>query len=437
MQYNQPYGVSDPNAAYVNGNPSTGTMGSIPPAASIEYPQRELVALIAAAGLNPANGDLAQVKKAVQIADVFNYFKMSNNGGNASQWSATIPALPTMPPPAGTTIWFQPGFASVPGGTVFSVNGSAFAPVTYMDLSAVAVGDVLPTSWLLLFFDGTEWLIVAGSTRRVGAAAILQKNADWYVNGTTGNDANYDGTSATVVSATVGPFATLQRAHTETQKYNMNGYSQIVHVADGLYNNTTLGPTNGVGTVYFRGNPAAPQNVMLTANGASQCAVFQTNGNYDIEGFRFSTGNGCLDGFASNGGRTAIRNVHFGPCSRYHLSSGIAGAAVIIDGGTVTIETGASCAGHICASLNGLIGSNQFNRPALVIQGGVNFASAFAVASELGVCSPFWASITGAGNVSGSKYNANMNGIIDTFGYGINNLPGNAAGSLQTGGQII
>ena len=38
MQYNQPYGISDPNAAYINGNPTTGTMGSIPPAASIEYP---------------------------------------------------------------------------------------------------------------------------------------------------------------------------------------------------------------------------------------------------------------------------------------------------------------------------------------------------------------------------------------------------------------
>ena len=46
MQYNQPYGVSDPNAPYINGNPTTGTMGSIPPAASIEFPQREIVDVI-------------------------------------------------------------------------------------------------------------------------------------------------------------------------------------------------------------------------------------------------------------------------------------------------------------------------------------------------------------------------------------------------------
>ena len=61
MQYNQPYGVSDPNAPYINGNPSTGTMGSIPPAASIEYPQREIVNLITDAEMTPTNSDLHQL----------------------------------------------------------------------------------------------------------------------------------------------------------------------------------------------------------------------------------------------------------------------------------------------------------------------------------------------------------------------------------------
>ena len=51
MKYNQPYGVADEDAPYINGNPSTGTMGSIPPAASIEYPQREIVNMIEAAAL--------------------------------------------------------------------------------------------------------------------------------------------------------------------------------------------------------------------------------------------------------------------------------------------------------------------------------------------------------------------------------------------------
>ena len=67
MQYNQPYGVSDPNAPYINGNPSTGTAGSIPPAASIEFPQREIINLITDAGLvAPSNNDLHQLARSVQ-----------------------------------------------------------------------------------------------------------------------------------------------------------------------------------------------------------------------------------------------------------------------------------------------------------------------------------------------------------------------------------
>ena len=46
MLYNQPFGITDPNAPYINGNPNTGTMGSIPPALSIEHPQREIVKVI-------------------------------------------------------------------------------------------------------------------------------------------------------------------------------------------------------------------------------------------------------------------------------------------------------------------------------------------------------------------------------------------------------
>ena len=43
MQYAQPFGNTNPNADYVNGNPATATPGSIIPAAAVEAPQREIV----------------------------------------------------------------------------------------------------------------------------------------------------------------------------------------------------------------------------------------------------------------------------------------------------------------------------------------------------------------------------------------------------------
>src|SRR3954447_20644484 len=91
MKDNQPYGVSDPNAAYINGDPSTGTAGSIPPAASIEYPQREIVNLIADASLTPANTDLHQLSKAIQSTLLWS----DDDAGTASQIQVTQTPAPT------------------------------------------------------------------------------------------------------------------------------------------------------------------------------------------------------------------------------------------------------------------------------------------------------------------------------------------------------
>jgi len=64
MIYNPPVGggSSDP---YVTGDPATDTPGSIPPGASIEHPQREIVNVILAAGLTPSGANLAQLLAAL------------------------------------------------------------------------------------------------------------------------------------------------------------------------------------------------------------------------------------------------------------------------------------------------------------------------------------------------------------------------------------
>lgn len=66
MKYNQPFGISDPNAPYIDGNPPAGIQGSIPPAASLEFAQREVVNVITYAGLTPSNLDLTQLRQAIQ-----------------------------------------------------------------------------------------------------------------------------------------------------------------------------------------------------------------------------------------------------------------------------------------------------------------------------------------------------------------------------------
>jgi hypothetical protein len=66
MKYVQPYGISDPDAHYINGDPSQARQGSIPPAAAFENPMREIVAVISKSIITPEENDLAQMAKGVR-----------------------------------------------------------------------------------------------------------------------------------------------------------------------------------------------------------------------------------------------------------------------------------------------------------------------------------------------------------------------------------
>lgn len=65
MKYVQPYGNVDPNAHWVNGNPATGTPGSIVDATAIEAVEREIVNCIVQAGLTPDAANLTQLWQAI------------------------------------------------------------------------------------------------------------------------------------------------------------------------------------------------------------------------------------------------------------------------------------------------------------------------------------------------------------------------------------
>lgn len=66
MKYVQPWGISDPDASYINGDPSIARKGSIPPAAAFEHPMRELVEIIDKSFMVPSESDLGQVSKGVR-----------------------------------------------------------------------------------------------------------------------------------------------------------------------------------------------------------------------------------------------------------------------------------------------------------------------------------------------------------------------------------
>jgi hypothetical protein len=83
MKYQQPYGITDPNASYINGDPSQARQGSIPPAAAFENPMREIVAVITNSGITPADTDLQQMAKGIR-SQFMNYAQDTGSVNNLS-----------------------------------------------------------------------------------------------------------------------------------------------------------------------------------------------------------------------------------------------------------------------------------------------------------------------------------------------------------------
>jgi hypothetical protein len=129
----------DEGAPYIDGNRSSGTKGSIVPAAAIEFTQRELVNLIAFAGLTPDNADLEQVRKAIEALIL-----AATGGGDTSQYllvaqaRARLPIFPEVLTADGRINVTSPGAGTVlvPEAVAFQHRG--IFPVNTSDYSAPA-----------------------------------------------------------------------------------------------------------------------------------------------------------------------------------------------------------------------------------------------------------------------------------------------------------
>ena len=78
MKYVPPLGATDPNASYQDGNPEAGILGSIVPAAAIERPQREILSVLAAAGIVPSDTDNAQLAAAISALILAQKIKLTD-----------------------------------------------------------------------------------------------------------------------------------------------------------------------------------------------------------------------------------------------------------------------------------------------------------------------------------------------------------------------
>jgi hypothetical protein len=186
MKYQAPFGVTDPQAGYVNGNPQTGVQGSIPPAASIEFPQREIVNFISSSKLNPDDADLFQLAKGTR-SQAMNF--ADDTGAVNAIVVAFVPALTAYT--RGLPLRVRVLNDNIVDATHTSMTldaGAGPAPVRKMDGSSpgnaeIKAGGIIEVTW-----DGTAWQLTNfGGAGTAGTINYLNVNIPYVVDTGTKN----------------------------------------------------------------------------------------------------------------------------------------------------------------------------------------------------------------------------------------------------------
>jgi hypothetical protein len=435
MKYNPPYGAPGSNDPYINGDPSTGTMGSIPPAASIEYPQRELVNLITAAGLTPDNADLTQLARGIQSGKII----YGVDSGTANAYAITLsPALLNYYD--GLAVWMLPANSNS-GPSTININGLGPRNIVRRGGAALQSGDMPAQYKSLLTYNAihSNFELYGTGFTIGGFMPILIANTTLYVNTATGDDTIYDGSSATV-SAPHGPFKTITRAINETFKYGPSIYTMTINIATGTYNEAVNTP--GIGGPGIILNGAGKTSTFVTgANNANN--TIGVNGpniiqckNLCASNTHSNSGGGAQSCFgAGQGGYLTVDNCQCGSATNYMFAGYPRGLIGIYN---IDFQANTTCQ-LVLASSNG--SDIEVGQLGVVVT--MNFlgplnCNTFAVAGGnaiVGVSAPANLNMVNASYVVGAKYSATMNGVVIVNGQGINYLPGNSAGSTSSGGQ--
>jgi hypothetical protein len=433
MLYNQPYGISDPNAPYINGNPSTGTMGSIPPAPSIEHPQREIVNFITKSGFVPAATDLFQLAKAVQSGLV----NWGVDQGSPNDIQIT-PVVPVSQYTVGLCFVIKVAYGNTSHVTV-NVNGIGKAPLIHTDQTPLLSYELRAGQLIEVAYDGTNWQAIGGVS---GGAVIQSQPTHLYVNANIGDDTLYDGTSATIGAGSIGPFKSARKALTQMAKYNLGGWPFYIHFADGVYtdNNPLYFPLpNGSGRVYLIGNVTNPSAVSIFNTGTGSAWVGVDGGTFNIQGFSFRTttshpGDGGNSLWFGGANQLEVGKCDFAfcPSTGNHICIGPAGTIYLVD----DISVSGPAATFMTAQYNAIGYSGKLPPANLTITTPITY-NQFAYAVSGAQCQLQFTTINGFGNVSGSKYLAVGNGVINVQGRGTSYLPGTTPGNLASGGQYI
>jgi hypothetical protein len=167
MKYQAPYGVEDPDAPYINGNPSIGVQGSIPPAAAFEQPLRELDNFIEKSGFTPTDDDLMQIIRSVRRQ--FVNFAIDTGPTNALSVSLDPPLEQYY---AGMPLRVMVGHNNT-GPATINVNLLGPRPIKTTTGLALGADDLTAGMVAYLLDDGTAWQLISKGGTVTGSVTTV------------------------------------------------------------------------------------------------------------------------------------------------------------------------------------------------------------------------------------------------------------------------
>jgi hypothetical protein len=250
----------------------------------------------------------------------------------------------------------------------------------------------------------------------------LSTNKDLYV-APTGNDANNGLTPATAKK-------TIQAAVDTAWSFPPSQFTITIHVADGTYPENVETPTTPGPPVIITGNAGTPGNVIVNATSNA----FQVSGPnaLTVQNLRASV----------SGANSAIFSaINGGILTTINTESGAApSSSWVFLGSSGTVLPGThrftASVGYMFAAYRG--GNCALQAGSVFTIAGAITVTDSAIAVSNGSIEVPGASVpvfSNPGFVTGAKYVAQLNGVINTQGAGVNYFPGTVAGTTQTGGQ--
>ncbi|MER8806017.1 hypothetical protein [Mesorhizobium australicum] len=329
------------------------------------------------------------------------------------------------------------GVSSVAGGAgigvdntnpaipVISATRPGTAKATPVDTDEVALFDSAASlalkrlTWANLKSALKTYLDTLYVSTTLARREVLTVNRTYYVR-SDGNDSNTG-----LVNNSGGAFLTVQKAIDTAVTLDLSTFAVTIQVGAGTWTGAIAAKSYvGAGPITLQGDTVTPANVTISRTSANCIDASSVRGKWVVTGFKLAAGTSGY-GITAIASQIDIGVVEFGACATAHLNVEQGSIVTFLNNYTIS---GASTR-HWFVTTGALI---QCAGKTITLTGTPAFSSAFLIASRGG--GALISGNTFAGSATGTRYVVTYNAWADVALAGASYLPGNAAGSVSTGG---